>query len=78
MTYKHYDEEVYNTIDGSRYDLYKVAICTLARSSSVPKVVDRLTSRMISIKRRFGLEQSFTIGISLSTEIPRSSLARRQ
>lgn len=48
MTYEHYDEEVYNAIDGSRNDLYQVAIGTLARSCPVPKVVYRLTSFIIS------------------------------
>lgn len=48
LTYKQYNEEVYHTIDGSRHNLYKVAVGTYAWSLLVPKVVYRLTSFTIS------------------------------
>ena len=48
MTYKHYDKEVYNAIDGAWHNLYKIAVGALSAPHSIPKVMNRLTAPSVS------------------------------
>ena len=80
MTHEHDDEEVEDAIDSSRYDHDQVAIGTLARSSPIPIVMDRLTGihDQLSVAPFLFSETELTIERCSSVAIRRSSRARRR